>query len=367
MNKYMKNFKQNLKTFFKNLALRVSLQEKVLFARHLAIMARSGLPLLDSLNMLKKQSRSRAMKKILERLSGDINNGQFLADSLEQFKSIFGPLFIDIIRVGEASGILSENLNYLAEELKKKQELRRKVIGAMIYPAVVLVATFGITGLLTVFIFPKILPVFASFNVNLPFSTRLLIKISNLMTHYGGWVTLGLFLMVIAFWLALKMPAIRFFYHRLVLHAPIFGKLVKAVNLSNFCRTLGLTLKSGVQAVQAISITAGTLTNLVYKKELQTMGEDLARGESICKYLGEHEYIFPPMVGQMVSVGENTGNLSETLLYLAEFYEAEVNDFTKNLSNVLEPLLMVIMGVIVGFVAISIITPIYEVTNTLRQ
>lgn len=363
----MVKFGNKFKDFFKNLALRVSLQEKVLFAQHLAIMARSGLPLLDSLNMLKKQSRSKAMKKILEKLVADVNNGQYLSYSLEQFRSIFGSLFIDIIRVGETSGILSENLNYLAEELKKKQELKRKVIGAMIYPAVVLVATFGITGLLTVFIFPKILPVFSSFNVELPFSTRLLIKISNLATNYGGWVMLGLFLFVLALWLILKMPAIKFLYHRILLYIPIFGKLIRAVSLSNFCRTLGLTLKSGVQAVQAISITAGTMTNLVYKKELQIMAESLTKGESIFKYLSEREHLFPPMVGQMVSVGENTGNLSETLLYLAEFYESEVNEFTKNMSNTLEPLLMVTMGIIVGFVAISIITPIYEVSNTLRK
>jgi len=357
----------SLKNYFKNFLTRVPLQEQVIFARHLAIMARAGLPLLDSLNMLKKQSKSKSLKKILTNLADEVSNGQFLSDSLEKFRGIFGSLFIDIIRVGETSGILAENLNYLADELKKKQELRRKVIGAMIYPAVVMAATFGITGLLTVFIFPKILPVFASFNVELPLSTRILIKFSHIATNYGGWLILGIFLFFLAFWFFLKIPVVRFYYHHFVLYLPIFGKLVKAVNLSNFCRTLGLTLKSGIQAVQAINITSSTLSNLVYQKELKAMGEDLTRGEAISKYLDSRPGIFPPMVGQMISVGENTGNLSETCLYLAEFYEGEVNEFTKNLSNILEPMLMVMMGIIVGFVAISIITPIYEVTSSVKK
>ena len=363
MNKLLGKISNYLKNFF----LKVSLREQVLFAKHLAIMSKAGMPLLDSLVMLKKQTRSKSLAKIIDYVAADISNGQFLSASLERYRSIFGNLFIDIIRVGEASGILSENLNYLAEELKKKQELRRKVIGAMIYPLVILVATLGITGFLPMFIFPKILPVFKSLNVKLPVSTQILIKISNLMTQYGGWVALGILLFIAALWLLLKITPIKFYYHFILLHTPIIGNLVKAVNLANFCRTLGLTLKSGLELVKAIPITAGTLSNLVYKKELQIIAEELTKGEAISKHIMKRPKIFPPMVAQMIVVGENTGNLSETFLYLSEFYDGEVGEFTKNLSNVLEPLLMVTMGIIVGFVAISIITPIYEVTQNIGR
>jgi len=360
-------FGERLKNYFKNFFLRVPLQEQVVFARHLAIMAKSGMPLLDSLVMLQKQTKSRSLAKILKKVSVDVSNGQFLSASLEQFSEVFGPLFINIIRVGEASGILSENLNYLAEELKKKKEMRSKVIGAMVYPMVILVATFGITGLLTVFIFPKILPVFTSLNVKLPVTTQILIKVSNLLTNYGGYVVLIFMASVFFFVMLLKIRAIKYVYHTIILHTPIVGKLIKAVNLTNMCRTLGLTLKSGVQVVEAINITADSLSSMVYQKEIRAIAVELTRGEAIAVHLMKYPSLFPPMVAQMVMVGETTGNLSETFLYLSEFYEGEVNDFTKNLSNVLEPLLMVVMGVIVGFVALSIITPIYQVTQTLQQ
>lgn len=353
--------------YFRNLFLGVSLQEQVIFSRHLAIMIKSGMPLLDSLVMLKKQTRSKSLAKILDKLAADISNGQFLSKSLEQFRSIFGNLFIDILRVGEASGILSENLNYLADELRKKQELRRKVVGAMIYPIVILAATFGVSGLLTVFIFPKILPVFQSLNVRLPVTTRFLITLSNFLINYGFFIIIGLIGFILILWILIKIPSIKFFYHFLLLGTPIVGRIVKAVNLANFSRTLGLTLKSGVHAVQAISITADTLSNSVYRRELKSIAEELTRGEAIAKHLFRRPRIFPPMVAQMIAVGENTGNLSETFLYLSEFYEGEVSDFTKNLSNILEPILMVTMGIVVGFVAISIITPIYEVTQNLRR
>lgn len=359
----MNKFITGLKLSLANSLLRVPLREQLVFARHLAVMARSGMPLLDSVFLLKKQTSSKSMRKILQKVTLDLSNGQFLSASLEQFRNVFGDLFIDIIRVGEASGTLSENLNYLADELKKKKELRSKVVGAMIYPIIVLAATLGITGLLTIFIFPKILPVFKSLNVDLPISTKILIAVSTTLTDYGGWVALSFFIFLVIFLVLIRIEKVRYLYHKILLYLPVIGVVVQAVNLSNFCRTLGITLKSGVQAVQAINITSSTLSNLVYRRELATIGVDLAKGESIAKHLSRHSTIFPPLLSQMVEVGESTGNLSDTFLYLSDFYEGELNDFTKNMSNILEPILMVTMGVIVGFVAISIITPIYEVTR----
>jgi len=347
--------------------LRVSLQEQVMFARHLAIMAKSGMPLLDSLVMLKKQARSKSMRKILDQLAVNISNGQFLSASLEPYRHIFGNLFISIINVGESTGILSENLNYLAEELKKKQELRRKVLGALIYPIIILLATIGITVLLMVVIFPKIMPVFKTLNVPLPFTTRWLIALSNFLAVYGGWMLLAAVAIVVFLAILLRVKPIKYFYHNLILRLPIVGSLAQAVNLANICRTMGLTSKSGIQAVQALFITAETLSNVIYQDNLKKIAEQLTRGEAISESLNRYPVLFPPMVTQMVAVGENTGNLSETFLYLSEFYESEINEFTKNLSNILEPILMIVMGIIVGFIALSIITPIYEVTQTLRR
>ncbi|MDP2695864.1 MAG: type II secretion system F family protein [bacterium] len=356
-----------MNNFLKNLSLSVSLQEKIIFAKHLAIMIKAGMPLLDAINMLQQQTRSRSMSKILESVVKDVSNGQFLSKSLEKYQSVFGDLFIQLIKVGETGGILSENLVYLADELKKKAELRRKVVGALIYPSIILLATLGIAGFLTIYIFPKIIPVFSSLKAELPITTKILISISNLLTQHGGLAMLALLIIVIVIWFLLKVRTIRFYWHRVLLSLPIVGKIARSVNMANFSRALGLLLKSDVKIVNAINITAGTLSNLVYRDELAKSSSNIEKGEYISKYLMTRGDLFPIMFANMIAVGERTGNLSETLLYLAEFYENSVDDLTKNLSNVLEPVLMVAMGVIVGFVAISIITPIYGVTQTLSR
>lgn len=356
-----------MSNFFKNFFLRVPIQEQIVFARHLAVMAKAGLPLLESLKMIQKETKSKAMLKILDQLIDDVSNGQFLSASLDKYRHVFGSLFVNIVRVGESVGILAENLNYLADELKKKQELRRKVIGALIYPAVILVATFGITGLLTIFIFPKILPVFRSLNVKLPLSTRILIKVSDILAHYGLWVVLAIILGLIAFWLILKIQKARLYSHYFILKMPLFGKIFRGLALANFSRTLGLTLRSGIKVVEALTITAESLSNLVYQKKILEIADEVRKGEAIAPYIEKLGGLFPSVFSQMVAVGEASGNLSETLLYVSDFYESEVNEITKNLSNTLEPVLMVLMGIIVGFVAISIITPIYEVTQNIGR
>lgn len=363
----MNSLLSKLKKYFQNFFLRVPIQEQIIFARHLAVMAKAGLPLIESLQMIKKETKSKSLLKILENVIRDVNNGQFLSASLDRYRGVFGNLFVSIIAVGESAGILSENLNYLADELKKKRELRRKVVGALIYPAVIVVATFGITGLLTIFIFPKILPVFQSLNVELPLTTRILISISKLLSNYGLLVIGIIASLIIALWFILKIPKVRFYFHKLILKLPLFGNIVRNVNLANLSRTLGLTLKSGIKVVEAIATTAESIPNPVYKKELLNIANEVRRGESMSPYVTRMYRYFPSIFSQMIAVGETSGNLSETLLYLSEFYESEVNDVTKNLSNTLEPILMVLMGVIVGFVALSIITPIYEVTQNIGR
>ena len=347
--------------------LRVPAQEKIIFARHLAIMIKASMSIVDGLKMLKKQTKSKSMAKILDQLSTDVSNGQFLATSMEKFKNVFGDLFINVIRVGEAGGILYENLNYLAEELKKKNELRKKIVGAFIYPVVVIVATFGIAGLLAIYIFPKIVPVFQSLNVKLPFTTLALMAVSSFLLHNGLWVLLGLVIFIIAILLLHKIKLIHLLLDKIVLILPLIGKMSRDYNTANLCRTLGLLLKSDVKVVEAISTTADSLSNLAYRNELKKVSLEITKGEEISTQLEKNTRLFSPMLSQMVAVGEKTGNLSETFLYVSDFYEKEVDEIVKNLSVVLEPILMVAMGIIVGFVAVSIITPIYQVTQNLGK
>lgn len=348
-----------------NLFLSVSLGERVLFVKHLAIAIKSGMTLSMGLKMIQKQTKSPSLKKIIEVLINDLENGIFLSTSLEKFKGVFGDLFVSIVRVGEASGTLSENLNYLADEMKKNNSLRKKVKGAFIYPAVILGATFGIATMMIVFIFPKILPIFKSLNVKLPFTTELLINTADFLKNSGFYAALGILGVIFFFFLILKIKIVRFYFHRGLIILPIFGKIVKSMNMSNFTRTFGLLLTSGIQIVDAANITADAISNLVYKDALKKAGEFVRTGEYISKYLGKNESLFPPIAVNMIAVGENTGNLSDNLNYLAGYYEEEVDDFVKNLSSIIEPFLLLTMGVVVAFIAVSIMSPIYQITQTL--
>lgn len=334
-----------------------------MFAKRMAILVKAGIPLLDSLKMLKGQAGSRAATKIFSQIAADVERGKFLSSSLESFQKVFGEFAVNVVRVGELSGTLEGNLNYLAEELKKKQELKRKVVGAMVYPAIVVVATVALSVLLTVFIFPKILPVFASFKFELPFTTRALIFISSVFIHYGGYIFLSLTVIGAAFIFLYRQPKFKIIFDDLILRIPLFGRISQSYHMANFCRTMGLLLKSQILVVEATRITGKTMKNLVYKREIEAISHNLLKGEKISTHLERNSRIFPLILAQMVAVGETTGNLSETLLFIAELYENEVDMLTKNLSTSLEPILMIMMGAVVGFIAVSIITPIYEVTQ----
>lgn len=356
-----------MKLNLNNLFFRLSTKDKMLFARNLEVMIRSGMQILQGLEILKKQSKSRAFIKIIDSLIFDLKNGHFLSAGLDKYKNVFGDFFINLIRVGEASGTLSENLKYLYEELKKKDELQKKVKGAMAYPIVIMLATVGITSIMIFVIFPKILPVLTSINVELPFVTRVFIAISRFLIKYGYTVGLGIVGLFVGLWMLLRIPRFRFIWHRLVLNIPAVKDMVRSVNLISFARTLGLLLKSGIKIVEALEITSSTLGSLVYRREIFRVADGVRKGDPMSKYFIENSKLFPPIFSQMVLVGENTGKLDESILFLADFYEAELDESTKNLSNILEPVLLLVMGAIVAFVALAIITPIYKITQSLGR
>lgn len=350
----------------RDLFLSVSIQEQILFARHLSLMAKAGMSILDSIKLLEEQARTKAMKTILGSVGRSVSNGQFLSVALEPYKNTFGELFINIVHIGETSGTLSENLVYLAEELTKKRQLKSKVVGAMVYPIIIMVGVIGVVSFLVFFLFPKILPVFESLGVKLPLATRILIAFANFASNYLLIILLALVVLGAVFWGLLKVRGIRWWFHRFLIAVPVLGGMVRGVNMASFCRTLAILLRSGSKIVESVGTTANTLENLVYRDALISASESVRRGEQISTHLKKYPHLFPLMLAQMISVGESTGNLSETLQYLGGFYEEEIDNATKNLSTVLEPLLLVTMGVIVGFVAIAIITPIYGITQGVK-
>ncbi|MDP3741154.1 MAG: type II secretion system F family protein [bacterium] len=349
-----------------NLFIRFSLQDQILFAKRLATLIRAGVPVVAAMKIIRKQAQTSFSKRVYDTMITDVENGQFLHTSMQKFRKIFGDFSVNIVRIGETSGTLQENLNYLADELKKKQALRRKVIGALVYPVIIVIATLGITALLTLYVFPKILPIFKSLNFELPWTTRVLIFSSDFFGNYWYFIFGALAVLFVAFLLLMRMERFRYFVHHIVLSIPLLGRLAKNYQMANFCRTLGLLLRCDVMIVEATRITANATTNLVYREALHIISNNVTRGEKMSQYMDKKTRLFPPILSQMVTVGETSGNLSDTLEFLAEMYENEVDELTKNLSTVLEPVLLVFMGMIVGFIAVSIITPIYEITQNIH-
>jgi len=306
------------------------------------------------------------MNKVLDELIESVKNGQFLSDGLQKYHNMFGDFFINIIHVGEVSGTLADNLEYLAESLKKRRELESKVKGAMIYPIIIMLATFGLTGGLTFFIFPKILPIFKSLRIELPVITKIFIAVATLMIDHGLFVFGAIIANIIAIWVLLKITAIRYIWHRFIIFLPVAGAMVQNFNIISFIRALSMLLKSGVKIVQALEITGNASGNLVYRRALKTIAVQVGQGDPISKNLANYPSLFPVVFSQMIAVGEETGRLTDTGSYLAEYYETELDNSTKTLSSVLEPLLLVTMGFIVGFVALAIILPIYEVSQGIK-
>jgi len=338
------------------------------FAKRLSFLTGSGVTLLDGLKIISSQNKSKIKAEIYDLMIRDVSNGYFLSTSMSKLGHFFSPFSIHIIKVGETSGILGQNLEYLAVELARKNELKRKIKSALVYPAFITLATFGITIMLTVYIFPKLLPIFQSIKITLPLSTRILISVSSFIKNYGWWLLAAVLILIAGFAYfhkrsKLLSAAVSF----CELKMPIFKNIAKSYALANFCRTTGILLKSGVLITEAVHIAAETSGNAVYRNEFGKLKNMTASGTKLSRLFSENKYLFPDITAQMIAIGERTGNLPDTLMYLAHLHEQEVDEQTKNFAGAIEPVLMMAMGALVGLVAVSIISPIYEITQNLGR
>jgi len=345
---------------------RIPFLDKYFFAKHLSLMIKAGLTLHESVAIIQEQSRSKKFKKILDNVLKNIESGRSLAISLSRHPRVFDKFYINIIKVGEESGTLGENLEYLALQLEKSNELRNKVKAAMIYPLIILSALILLTIGVIFFVLPKIIPLFKTLVIELPLATKVLIRFTEITQSYGFYVLIGVIVSGVILFLLFRTRLIKTLIHRTILKIPLVGSILRNFYLSYFGRTLGILLKSGLPLIRALDVTQVTLGNLTYQKELEQVTEEVKKGRSISDYLGERRAVFPLIVSRMVGAGEKTGSLEETLLYLGNFYEAEVDRATKNLSSVIEPIILVIVGAGVAFIALAIISPIYELTRALQ-
>lgn len=350
----------------------VPLIDRVLFTKHLAMMMKSGISLHESLEAIGEQTPNRRFKKILVTLLDRLRGGQSLASSMGRFPKVFDQLYVNIIQVGEESGTLEENLNYLAKDLDDRLELRRRVRAASFYPAIILASTLGLGLMLSYFVLPKITKLFRTMQVELPLSTKILLGTADLMDKHGGVIIAGIIFGLIALRFFVTRKFMRPFTHWLLLHLPILGSIAINYNLAGINRTLSILLRTGLTIDHAIAVTADTTVNAVYREKLRRSIEQIRKGKRLSEVFrqanqSKRAIYFPMLVTKMVSVGERSGRLDESFSYIAEYFEKEVDATMKNLTTILEPVLLVGIGLIVGFVAISVISPIYQVTSRFQQ
>lgn len=341
--------------------------EKISLTKHLAVMVKSGITLSEALTNLSDSSKSPNTKKVLSAISLHINNGSTLTSALQKYPKIFDEFYCGIIGVGESTGRLDTSLGYLAEQLGQDYTIEKKVKGALMYPMLVLISTLGLGAFISLYILPKLVDFFTAFESKLPITTIYLLKTAIFMKNYGGYVFGALFFLILSIILLIQLKSVRPYWHRLILSIPLFGNLLKEREISRFARNLGTLIKSGVPVFEALDITSRSQANLAYRFAIKDLSLSLEKGKNIAEILkgDRFTFLFPRLIADMVSVGEKTGTIDESLLYVSQFYQDDIEETARNLANILEPAVLVVIGLVVAFMALAIISPIYQLTGAI--
>lgn len=342
---------------------KVSLKERVVFSRQFATMIGSGIPIVRSLNVLKDQTTAKPLAAALKVIAKDVESGGTLSESLGKFPKIFSPVYVSMVRSGEVGGILDDVLERLADQMEKDADLVSKVRGAMVYPGLIFCVMIVAFGFIMTVVIPQLSSVFDSASVELPWNTKLLLWLSDVSRSHGLLIIgVSIALVVIALRIIRNNAKLRFMIDGLILKIPVFGMIIKKINLARFARTLGALLGAGIPVLEALETVGDSLTNVVMRKEMRRAATAVKNGESLAKTLKTSK-VFPPIVPEMLAIGEETGQLEKILNKLAEFYDKEVSALVANLSSVIEPLMLMVMGTLVGFIIVSVIGPLYQLTN----
>lgn len=339
---------------------RISLIEKIMFTRNLRVMIGAGVSLPQGLKILAAQTKSKKFRKALLNIIEEIIRGENFSTALSKYPNIFPELFHSMIKVGEEAGTLEEVLEVLTQQMEKEHELKSKVKRAMVYPAVIIIAMVIIGILMLIIVVPQLAQTFNELGIDLPLTTRLVITIGSFVAKF--WYLLLAILLCFIFLLrvAAKTKTGKLIIDTLVLKIPIIAPIIKKTNSARTVRTLSSLIASGVPIVRSLEVVSGALGNIYYKRAIKDAAEQVKKGSSLTKALKRYENIYPILVIHMIEVGEQTGETSNILQKLADFFEEEVTNATENLSAVIEPVIMFVIGAIVGFFAISMIQPIYS-------
>ena len=344
---------------------RISADTLVLLTRNLASMLRAGLPLTRALSVLERQSKNPRVKKTFIEIREHINKGGQFYEALALYPRVFSNLYIAMVKAGEESGQLSEALQTLAIQMERSSNLKKKIKGAMIYPAIVITVMVIIGILMMIFVVPAITATFRSLGADLPTTTKVLIGTSDFLSN-NSVVALGLLIgLIVGFIYALRTNWGKRIFHYIIVRLPVIGNLVKETNSARTARTLSSLLESGVDVISAISITEEVVQNVYYKDILRGAAARVEKGTPLSEIFIAETKLYPVLVGEMIAVGEETGQISKMLGEMAIYYETEVEQKTKDLSTIIEPLLMVFIGATVGFFALAMIAPIYSISDSI--
>lgn len=338
-------------------------KDLVIFTRQFSVMISASVPVVEALLVLIEQTESLSLQVIIAELALDVDSGAFLSDSFARRPKIFSDFFINIIRSGETSGKLDEVLNYLADEMEKSYDINAKIKGAMIYPVFVISALFGVGVMLMVYVIPNLTAILIETNAELPLATKIIVAISNFLKDYLVLVVILIVAIVFAIRFYAKSEKGRRNIDIMKLKAPIFGTLFKYIYLMRFARSLSTLLKGGVTITKSLEIVSRVVGNTIYKELILETLESINDGSPFSEVFDRSDEYMPKMVPQMMAVGEKTGNLEEVLDKINEFYSRESSNMLDNLSKLMEPIIMVIMGVGVGIMVAAVLLPMYNLAS----
>jgi len=346
---------------------RVSSADQMLFLDNLSTMIKAGLALAPALKTITSEIKNKYFRSILNHIYDTIENGQSLSDSMKHYPKVFPEMIVSAVEVGENTGALSESLGHLASIIKSQRQLRAKVVGALIYPCVVIVAMIGVSLFLAFFVFPQLIEVFAEAGVKLPIILSAVQWLLWASKYYYGYMIGGLLALILLIVLLSRIYAVRLGWHKLTLKMPFVGSLIRELCMSRFAGNLHALLAAGLSIVKCLDIVAKTVPNLYYRQEILQMATELEKGKSLASSMSDRPRLFSSLSIQLCHVGEETGELENILIKIEDYYEERVNNVLANLSTIIEPVLLVLVGVAVGFIALSVISPMYELTQSFSE
>ncbi|MFA5127674.1 MAG: type II secretion system F family protein [Patescibacteria group bacterium] len=343
---------------------RVPFVQKFMFIHHLEIMSKAGLSIINSLQVLAAEIENKKLKHIVGEIKAEVETGKQLSEVLAKYPNVFPHIYVNMVAAGEISGKLDDALGQISDQMQKSQRLNAKVRGAMIYPCVIMVAMVGIALFVVFYIMPKILVMFTEMDAKLPLATRILIAITHFGQNYWWAIFIAIAAAIFGYSRALRIPKFKHTIHNLILSLPIFGIIVIKVNLARFTLTLSSLLSSTIPIVDAVRISSEVLNNVVYREQLAVATEGLKQGQALSQILSAYKKTFPPMVTEMVMVGEQTGRIEKMLKELSEYYNNEVEETMNNFTAIIEPVIILMLGVGTAGIAIAVIMPMYSLAQS---